>query len=197
MNRTTPIRFLFGILAALGAYGWYAYQETRNPEKIFTTAWGAMNSVSYGSDFVEYFERLRRMQKDGQMYLYKDKAFVTTNSIVEYFTSDNNSANSTPQTIKWYERRIQALKKLNPGRDAKPLVAAAIDLYQFMDGIHKNDFLRVAEMIDSGVPDDQVNAHLEELMLANEEEISERYSRLFELITAYGDKHGIKYSVNE
>jgi len=97
--------------------------------------------------------------------------------------------------MEYYENRIKKLKRLNPAKDAKPLVDAAIDFYGFMDDIVKHDFLRVAEMIDAGVSDEDINDHLLELMIEKDAEMTEKYNTLFDLITAYGDRHGIKYSV--
>jgi len=192
-QQTTSVRFFIGILAALGVYYFgYHYPETRGPEKIFTKAWAGMTAAHLGSDFGGYFERLRGLRISNQMYVYEDKKTVPTSSVLEYFTNKNNL---THHSIDYYERRLKDLQKLKPREDAKPLVAAAIDLYGFMDEIHKNEFLHVAEMIDSGVPDEEVNDYLEELTAAKGGDLSEKYNRVFELITAYGDRHGIKYSV--
>jgi len=178
------------VLIVFGGYYFvYYYPEKRSPEKIFTTAWAGMNQVSIHADFAESFERYREIRQNGNFKIFKNGRFVDASSYVEYFTEN--------KILLWYEKRIKELKKLKPQEDAQALVATAIDLYRLMDEIYKTDFLRVAEMIDAGVPDEQTNAYLDDLAIEKGEEISEKYNKLFDLITAYGDKHGIKYSVND
>jgi len=190
MKKSTLISLLSFIIIALGGYYFaYDYPEKRSPEKIFTVAWAGMNQVSVNTDFVEYFERHRKIRQDGGLKIVKNKQIVDASSYVEYFTEN--------KIFLWYEKRIKELKKMKPKEDAKPLVDAALDLYELMDEINKNYFPRVAEMMDENVPEEEVNVYLEELTIQKDEEISEKYGKLFDLITAYGDKHGIKYSVND
>jgi len=193
MKKTTPARFLFGVLVALAICAGYYYRETRSPEAIFNTAWGSINTASIDSDFVEYFRRYRELHRLVQQGDFKDTNLTPTSSFAEYLT---NGQMVGGKIAEYYENRIKKLKRLNPDKDAKPLVDAAIDFYGLMDDIVKNDFLRVAQMLDAGTPDKEIDEHLMELMIEKDAELSEKYNALFDLLTAYGDRHGIKYSVN-
>jgi|GEM_PF-6016329 len=114
MDKITLIRFFLGILVASGVFAWYYYQETRSPEKIFTKAWAGMNTADVSSDFARYFESMRQQHKSGQLMVVKDKKIVPTSSIVEYYTA---------QYVKYYDKKIENLKKLNPAEDGKLVVA--------------------------------------------------------------------------
>jgi len=192
MKKTTPARFLFGVLIVLGICAGYYYRETRSPEAIFNTAWGSINTARVDTDFIEYFRRYRELHGLLQQGEFKDTNVTPTSSFTEYLT---NGQRVGGKIMEYYENRIKKLKRLNPAKDAKPLVDAAIDFYGFMDDIVKHDFLRVAEMIDTGVSDEDINDHLLELIIEKDAEMTEKYNALFDLITAYGDRHGIKYSV--
>jgi len=193
MKKVTPARFFIGVLVALVICTGYYYRETRSPEAIFNTAWGSINTASIDSDFIEYFRRYRELHRLLQQGDFKDTQVTPTSSFADYLT---NGQMVNGKIVEYYENRIKKLKRLNPDNDAKPLVDAAIDFYGFMDGILKNDFLPVAEMIDAGVSDEEINEHLLELMIEKDTELSDKYNALFDLLTAYGDRHGIKYSVN-
>jgi len=144
-----------------------------------------MNSVSSDSDFVEYFGRIRRQHRDGTLKILKNKQFVPVSSFSEYFTDMN--------IFRYYESSVKDLKKLNPDEDGKLLVTAALNLYGTMDEIYQKEFPSIVEMMDKGVPDEELDAYLEEFTIAKGEEIAEKYDKPFELITTYGKKHGIRY----
>jgi len=180
---------LVAILVGLGFYYYKIhYPQKRSPEVIFTTAWGSINQVSLESDLIDYFDRFRRMKQDGTLLVFKNKKFVPASSYMEHFTS--------AKIFFYYEERINELKKLSPAEDGKPVVDAALDLYSFMDKRRKNDYPRIVEMMDNGTPKEEIDEYLEALMIASDYELAEKYDKLFVLITAYGDKHKIKYSVN-
>jgi len=194
MRKTAPAQFLFGILVALSIYaGYYYWGTTRSPEVIFNTVWGSINTASIDTDFVEYFKRHRELHKRLQQENFKEKKIASTSSFVEYFT---NGKMVGGKIMEYYENRVMELKRLNPSKDSKPLLDAAIDFYGAMDNIFKNDFLHVAEMVDAGVPDEEINRYLVELTINKKAEISEKYDALFEHLTAWGDTHGIKYTVH-
>jgi len=188
MNNT-PIRLLLGILLFAGTFVWYYYADKKNPDKIFTAAWGSINMVATDSDFETYFKDYRRRQKDGTMKVFnkKEKNFVDASSYTEYFTTNY---------IDYYEKRVKEVEKVRPGEDGKAMVAAAIDLYGLMDDIYKNDFPRITEMMDAGTPEEEVDAHIAELMDAKGGQVYEKYDALLDLLIEYAEKHEIAFNVH-
>jgi len=185
MKKTVVIAIVLGLIG-LGIYAVYSYFATKSPNTIFTKAWAGMNSVNSDSDFVEYFGRIRRQHRQGTLKVFKDKKFVPASSFSDYFTNES--------IFQYYESSVKDLKKLNPDEDGKPLVAAAIDLYGLMDEIYRKEFPPIVEMMDKGVPDEELDAYLEEFTMAKGEEIAEKYDKLFELLTTYAKNHGIRYT---
>lgn len=113
---------------------------------------------------------------------------------------DNKSmrAATCVESVKyWYDNTfkedIKKIKKLQVEEEAKPIITAALDLFQYADEIQKTDFLIIAKMIDEGKSEEEINTASRKLDDTKGILLDRKYENVMKLLLPYADKNGVEY----
>ncbi len=158
--------------------------EKSYPEQVFDKVAVAANKVPNG--FKVHFREIRGQLKAGSLVIVTPENEVKNVNATEYVTN---------HYVTMFEKDIQAIKEMKTDDETKPIFAATLDLFQYVDNIYKTDMLRIAKMIDDGQPNEDIDAAIEELEANKSKLIDERFNKVYDLIMPYADKHGVDYKL--
>lgn len=83
---------------------------------------------------------------------------------------------------------IKALKKTDETRD---MLEASIAYFEHANGVFKNDYPKIAKMIDANRPQSEIQQEVEKVFASNDKQIFEKSERLRTTAEAYAAKNGI------
>lgn len=128
--------------------------------------------------------------------LYQQKI----NGSLQVPAADNKSMRPATcvESVKyWYgntfKEDIKKIKKLQVEEEAKPIVTAALDLFQYADEIQKTDFLIIAKMIDEGKSEEEINKASRKLDDTKGILLDKKHESVMKLLLPYADKNGVEY----
>ena len=114
--------------------------------------------------------------------------------------ADNKSLRSATcvESVKyWYantfKEDIKKIKELQVDEEAKPIITAALDLFEYADDIQKKDFLIIAKMIDEGKSEEEIKNASIKLDDTKGIVLDKKYEDVMKLLLPYADKNGIEY----
>lgn len=157
-----------------------------NAEKVFYAI--GVNANKIPISFRTHFNEIRAQKKAGSLIIVtKDNQTKNVNAteFVDYHYS------------KMFDKTFAEIKNLNPDSETKPIIDAGLDLFQYADSIYKNDFPRIAKMIDDGESDENINREIQDLDDTKGLILDEKHAKTMGLIIPYADKHGVNYKVME
>lgn len=123
-----------------------------------------------------------------------------------YFTEilELKSKNNLPSTAKEYinsrtiaplHEAIEKAKELKQTKDAQELISASLDYMVSGKRLFEKDYLRIAEMIDSGKSPEEVKIAIDQLFTTTETEMLNKQNRMVSVATVFAKEHRINYVV--
>ncbi|TDQ73422.1 hypothetical protein CLV99_4474 [Sphingobacterium yanglingense] len=158
--------------------------EKSYPEQVFDKVAVAANKVPNG--FKVHFREIRGQLKAGSLVIVTPENEVKKVNATEYVTN---------HYVAMFEKDMLAIKEMKTDEETKPIFAATLDLFQYVDNIYKTDMLRIAKMIDEGQPNEDIDTAIDELEASKSKLIDERFNKVYDLIMPYADKHGVDYKI--
>lgn len=158
-----------------------------SPDKVFQTI--ALNANKIPRGFERHFKEIRAQKANGSLQTVDPETHQmrpgTASEFVEYFYG------------KTFDEDIKKVAALKDTEEVKPIKEAALDMFKYADEVYKNDFPKIAKMIDDGVPDEKIDEAVAELEASKGEELDVRYQKTMDLIIPYAGKHGVEYKTIE
>lgn len=154
-----------------------------SPDQVFEVI--GLNANKIPRSFEQVFKELRQHKANGSLQVP---------------TSDNKSMRpgTCVESVKyWYgntfKEDIKKIKKLQVEEEAKPIVTAALDLFQYADEIQKTDFVIIAKMIDEGKTEEEIDTASRKLDDTKGILLDKKYESVMKLLLPYADKNGVEY----
>ncbi|MFT3901989.1 MAG: hypothetical protein QM727_02405 [Niabella sp.] len=158
--------------------------EKRYPERVFEKI--ALNGNKILGSFKQHFKEIRAQLKGGNLVIVTPKNEVKEVSASEYI--ENHYSHM-------FDGDIKAIKELKPKEETAQILKKGLDMFQYADEIYKNDFPRIAKMIDEGKSDEEIDTAIENLDLTKGVALDEKRESVMNAIIPYADKHGVDYKV--
>ncbi|QNL51667.1 hypothetical protein H8S90_08880 [Olivibacter sp. SDN3] len=150
--------------------------NTTTPEKYISVT--ALNSNLVSSAYRPMFlEEL--MERKG-----KDQLAGTT--AVDYVRD---------RALRPVEESMEKVKQLKETDDTQALIAAALDLMAYGKEIFESDYIAIAQLIDEGKPEEEIDAAITEMYAKTENGMAQRFDELDELALAYAQEHDVPFEV--
>ncbi|MFV0303980.1 MAG: hypothetical protein ACK5IC_00675 [Moheibacter sp.] len=147
-----------------------------------------LNTTLLGYQFgFPYFEHLSGLRSSGNLKIYENKEFRESGSFVEYLEKV-----SIPEIAQKYED-IKALKRTE---EAGPMLDASIDLFQFALDYMRTDYKAIAQMMDEGVPNPEIERAIYEFEQAKGPVFDEKYDLVGVLGKKYADDNGVDLNID-
>lgn len=96
------------------------------------------------------------------------------------------------QKTKFVEENFKKVESLKETGETKNMIDASIELYKFVIPVMKNEYTRLAEMYDNGVPAEQTDALTKEIHDKYYAKYVQLYNTLANAGKVYADKNNIK-----
>lgn len=175
--------FSFAIICAFSVVS--CNMSGANPQKIFDKI--GLNGNKMPRSFDRHFKEIRaQMTNNSLTIVTKDNEVKKGVTATEYIET---------MYINMFEADIQGIKDLASDAESQPIIDAGLAMFQYADEIYKNDFPRIAKMIDDGVSDEEIDAAIGELDNTKGVELDNKYAKTMDLLLPYADKNGVKYKV--
>lgn len=153
------------------------------PEKIFSAI--GLNGNKIPRNFKRAFDEIRGQKKIGNLKIYNvEKKEMEAVSAQEYVKA---------HYVIFFDDDIEKIKALKGDAESQPIIDAGLETFQYADEIYKNDYPKIAKMIDDGIPDEEIDAAIEELDNTKGVELDKKYNKTMDLLLPYADKNGVKY----
>ncbi|MDR2234427.1 MAG: hypothetical protein LBE56_15045 [Tannerella sp.] len=153
------------------------------PGKIFDSI--ALNANKIPRSFEYQFRDMMIRKEDNSLI------------VVDYKTNEMKKATCVEYVASHYaimfDSDLENIKSLKVTEETKPIIDAGLELFRFADEIYKNDFPKIAQMIDDGKPEEEIKAVVQELDETKGIELDSKYETMMDLMIPYADKHGVKY----
>ena len=154
------------------------------PEMVFEKV--KLNSNKIPDGFKPHFTEIRGQLNAGSLVIVSSQNEVKKVSATEYVQS---------RYVNMFDADIRGLKDLKSDEETAPILKAALDMFQYADDIYKNDFPRIARMIDEGKSAAEIDAAIAALEETKGALVDEKYNKVHDLIMPYADRHGVKYKM--
>ncbi|MFB9079197.1 hypothetical protein ACFFLS_04015 [Flavobacterium procerum] len=154
-----------------------------SPDTIFQLI--GLNSNKIPPSYERVFKELRQQKESKSLNVPSEdgKSMKKANCVefVKYFYGLT------------FKEDLKKIKKLNPDDDAKEIVKAGIELFEYADEIQSKDFPVIAKMIDDGKSDEEVDAAAKHLDDTKGIELDKKHQKMMDLLLPYADKNGVEY----
>ena len=153
------------------------------PEKIFSAI--GMNGNKIPTSFKRAFDEIRGQKKIGNLKTYNAETKEYKSVTAEEYVKSHYAI--------LFDDDIEKIKALVSDTESQPIIDAGLEMFQYADEIYKTDYVRIAKMIDDGIPDEEIDAAIEELDNTKGVELDKKYNKTMDLLLPYADKNGVKY----
>jgi len=156
-----------------------------NAEKLYTTI--GFNSNKIPSNFKRVFDEIRGQKKVGNLQVYsptESKLIPTTAR--EYVASKYQNM---------FDEDIKIIKGFFGDEESQQIIEAGLVMFQYADDIYKNDYPKIAELIDNDAPEEGINAAIVELEATKGAELTRLRLKTMELLAPYAEKNGVKFKM--
>ena len=133
-----------------------------------------------------HFTEIRNQLKAGNLSIVTKEQEIKKVNATEYVET---------RYVNMFEKDITDIRKMKTDEETKPILHAALELFQQAAGIYKTDFVRIAKMIDEGKPDEEIDTAIKELDINKGPIVDEKFNKVYDLIMPYADKHGVDYKI--
>lgn len=153
------------------------------PDTVFQLV--GLNANKIPKSFQRVFKEYREQKINGKLKIpasdNKTMKPATCVEAVNYFYSNTFTAD------------IEKIKKLNVTDDAKPIIAAGLELFEYAQEIQKNDFPKIAKMIDDGKSEEEINLAAKNLDDTKGIELDKKQEKMMKLLLPYANENGVEY----
>lgn len=156
-----------------------------NPEKIFAKI--GLNGNKIPRSFKTHFNEIRTHISKGTLTIVTKE-----NKVKEGVTATEYVENNYPNM---FEEDIKEIKKLASDEETKPIIDAGLKMFLYADEIYKNDFVRIAKMIDDKKTNEEIDVAIEELDATKGLELDKKYEAVMRLLLPYADKNKVEYKI--
>lgn len=156
-----------------------------DPEKIFTKI--GFNGNKIPRSFKSHFKEIRTHISKGTLTIVTKE-----NKVKEGVTATEYVENTYPNM---FEEDIKEIKNLASDEESKPIIDAGLKMFLYADEIYKNDFVRIAKMIDDKKTNEEIDAAIEELDATKGLELDKKYETVMKLLLPYADKNKVEYKI--
>ena len=175
-------KFLFSSFLLISICTFFSCNYLNNyPEKVFNKV--GLNANKIPRSFGRAFKEIQGQKAVDRLVVYLDGKSKKA-SVVEYVDYHYKSI---------FDDDIKDIEELKQDEETKPIIEAGLDMFRYADVIYKEDYPRIAQMIDEGYPDEEIQAAIAELDNSKGAELDEKYRKTMELLIPYADKHGVEY----
>ena len=154
-----------------------------SPEKVFQVI--GLNANKIPTSFERVFREFYQQKMNGSLQVP---------------AADNKSLRPATcvESVKyWYantfKEDIKKIKELQVGEEVKPIITAALDLFEYADDIQKKDFLIIAKMIDEGKSEEEIINASRKLDDTKGIVLDGKYEIVMNLLLPYADENGVEY----
>jgi hypothetical protein len=154
-----------------------------SPDQVFEVI--GLNANKIPRSFEQVFKEFRQHKANGSLQVP---------------TADNKSmrpGTCVESVNYWYgntfKEDIKKIKKLKVEEEVKPIITAALDLFQYADEIQKTDFLIIAKMIDEGKSEEEIDDASRKLDDTKGILLDKKYEKVMKLLLPYADENGVEY----
>jgi len=153
------------------------------PDYIFNII--GLNANKIPISFERVFKEFRQHKADGTLKLPSEDGKTMKNAscveVVQFAYADT------------FKEDIKRIRELNPTEEAEPIVQAGIELFEYVDEIQNEDFLKIAKMIDEGKSDREVDIAAKKLDETKGIILEQKQSKVMDLLLPYADANGVEY----
>ena len=154
-----------------------------SPEKIFNTVGLNVNKIP--RSFERHFREIRLHKANGTLQvLAEDNSTMKAATCVVFIEYAYG---------KTFESDIRNIRNLSGNEDSQPVIDAGLELFEYADEIYKEDFPRIARMIDEGRAGAEIDSAIDELDMSKGVELDRKYNKVMDLLLPYADKHYVPY----
>lgn len=179
------MRIVTGLVLALAAITVFSCNNILGdrPEKVFDVT--TLNANLVSSKFMRLFNELRAQKRNNSLRIPDEngKDYRNAHSYKEYVQK---------QFHNQFTQYIDRVKALKANDETKPLIGFSINMFTYANEIYNTDFIHIAEMLDAGKPEVEVNAAIEELETTKGLELDKKREVVVTAGLAYAEKHGIE-----
>lgn len=176
INKITALLFLSSLLFSCNLYN-------DSPDTVFQQI--GLNANKVPSSFERVFKEYRQMKANGTLQtLADDKKSMRPSTCVEAVNFYYG------ETFKEDIKKVNNLSKTD---ETKPIIEAGIELFEYAQEIQRNDFPKIAKMIDDGKTDEEIDLAARQLDDTKGVELDKKYKKVMDLLLPYADKHGVEY----
>ncbi len=93
--------------------------------------------------------------------------------------------------LETVEANFEKVKAISSNEETKAMLDAAIDLYEFVIPVYKNEYTQLAKLYDDAAPADQIAA----LEKAIEEKYGARFEELYTAVGTTGKAYAAKHNI--
>lgn len=154
-----------------------------SPNRVFELI--GLNANKIPSSFLTVFKEYQQQKLNGTLQtLADDKKSMRPSNCVE--AVDFYYSNTFTEDIK-------KIKKLSKTEETKPIIEAGLELFEYAQEIQRNDFPKIAKMIDDGKSEEEINLVAQQLDDTKGVELDKKYEKVMKLLLPYADEHGVEY----
>ncbi|GAA3784463.1 hypothetical protein [Flavobacterium ginsengiterrae] len=177
------IHKIFALLFISTLFFSCSFFTDNSPDRVFQLI--GLNANKIPSSFERVFKEYRQMKANGSLQtLADDKKTMRSSTCVEAVNFYYGA------TFKEDIKKINALDKTD---ETKPIIEAAIDMFEYAQKVQNDDFPKIAKMIDDGKSDEEIDLAARKLDDTKGVELDKKYKNVMNLLLPYADKHGVEY----
>jgi len=117
--------------------------EKSYPEQVFEKV--ALNGNKIPNGFKQHFKEIRGQLRAGSLKI------VTQDNKIKNVNASEYVENHYPHM---FDKDIEAISELKPNEETRQILQDALVMFRYAQEIYRNDFPRIAKMIDEGIPDE-------------------------------------------
>ena len=169
------LTFLFSIVFTLVL----ASCSAPSPKEYFTKT--ALNSNLVTAYYTpKFFDDVLEQKAKNRLTVFKEKSSIPA-TVEEYFKD----------RIPDLSQNISEIKSLKKTDDTKELLEASTAYFEQADKIFKNDYPKIAKMIDENKPQLEIQTAINKIFADNDSKMFEYENRLHKAAATYAKKHNL------
>lgn len=175
---TSKIKLLSLLLLSL-----FMQSCQNTPEEYFdTTALNTNTLTEFGG---KDFRTMELNKKSNQLLAFDEKSTFPAKSYEDHILRFK---------IPYIDQIIEKIKDLKPTEETTPLINASLDLFEFVKGKYKTDYIKIAKLMESNAPKEEIDKAIAEMEKTSFPEFDAKYKKVWDLAMPYAKEHGIQVS---
>lgn len=129
-----------------------------------------------------FFGEILELKAQNRLIVFREKAQKAV-------TAEEYLKDRLPDLSK----NISEIKSLKKNEETKKMLEASIAYYEQADKIFKNDYPKIAKMIDDNKPQEEIKSEIDKIFTKNDPDMFAKDKRLMEAATVYARKNNIPF----